>query len=563
MIYSYQLFHLSENTFQQFNLIENPSRKYRILINNTEGEGNICFNQICDNDNSFIHLTEQKIYSFSISNKTNFFIYAQNNLIFRIKIIHENINEQIKELNYQYNSDLNKEKFPLLYIIKDVKYKGININFIFKFNSSNNIYNNLVVKGFGIDYSRISSIKDKNDIKGFDFTNGIKGKFDNITNSGIIELSNDVIKTKYKDTYKYLDDKYFMIIIEKITSFDFKNLGNEIYVFSKDPDKILLPINKYIRNSFNLLKNKNINQKYFFERENITTNNEFIVEFSSNYENILLVFNNFTTNNTLETTEGFKQYVLSINSTNSSDYYFNVFIMASNKLDLDKALKEVNIIIKYYNKENKLYKINSKYIYNNFTLNTTNIKKEYSDYNLILNKNNKINNYSEGIYFIYYLRLIKKSNILDNEELNTTALVSSNLLYIDKINTTGIDNELSFNLSNLENNEKYIASVFIKIENVKEEEERYYSIIYEFNTKNIDNEDDTGYIWILILIIILFLIIAFILILIWKKINFKSRSIKDKINEINFESGINKDINNNQVLEDNERESGNFLQVFI
>ena len=563
MIYSYQLFHLSENTFQQFNLIENPSRKYRILINNTDGEGNICFNQICDNDNSFIHLTEQKIYSFSISNKTNFFIYAQNNLIFRIKIIHENINEQIKELNYQYNSDLNKEKFPLLYIIKDVKYKGININFIFKFNSSNNIYNNLVVKGFGIDYSRISSIKDKNDIKGFDFTNGIKGKFDNITNSGIIELSNDIIKTKYKDTYKYLDDKYFMIIIENITSFDFKNLGNEIYVFSKDPDKILLPINKYIRNSFNLLKNKNINQKYFFERENITTNNEFILEFSSNYENILLVFNNFTTNSTLEITEGFKQYVLSINSTNSSDYYFNVFIMALNKLDLDKALKEVNIIIKYYNKENKLYKINSKYIYNNFTLNTTNIKKEYSDYNLILNKNNKINNYSEGIYFIYYLRLIKKSNILDNEELNTTALVSSNLLYIDKINTTGIDNELSFNLSNLENNEKYIASVFIKIENVKEEEERYYSIIYEFNTKNIDNEDDTGYIWILILIIILFLIIAFILILIWKKINFKSRSIKDKINEINFESGINKDINNNQELEDNERESGNLLQVFI
>ena len=450
-----------------------------------------------------------------------------------------------------------------MYIIKDVKYKGININFIFKFNSSNNIYNNLVVKGFGIDYSRISSIKDKNDIKGFYFTNEIKGKFDNITNSGIIELSNDVIKTKYKDTYKYLDDKYFMIIIENITSFDFKNLRNEIYVFSKDPDKILLPINKYIRNSFNLLKNKNINQKYFFERENITTNNEFILEFSSNYENILLVFNNFTTNSTLEITEGFKQYVLSINSTNSSDYYFNVFIMASNKLDLDKALKEVNIIIKYYNKENKLYKINSKYIYNNFTLNTTNIKKEYSDYNLILNKNNKINNYSEGIYFIYYLRLIKKSNILDNEELNTTALVSSNLLYIDKINTTGIDNELSFNLSNLENNEKYIASVFIIIENVKEEEERYYSIIYEFNTKNIDNEDDTGYIWIIILIIILFLIIAFILILIWKKINFKSRSIKDKINEINFESGINKDINNNQELEDNERESGNFLQVFI
>ena len=96
-----------------------------------------------------------------------------------------------------------KEIFPLIYIIKDVKYNGININFNFKFNSSNNInneYNNLVIKGYRLDYSEILSIKDKYDIKMIDFQNEIKGKYDNITNNGYLELSNQLIKTKYNET---------------------------------------------------------------------------------------------------------------------------------------------------------------------------------------------------------------------------------------------------------------------------------------------------------------------------------------------------------------------------
>jgi hypothetical protein len=84
-IYSYQLYHLSENQWQQFNLI-NSSTDYRILINNTEGEGYIYFSQACDNTNNYIHIAEQKIYSFSTYNKTSFFIISKNNLTFKIKI---------------------------------------------------------------------------------------------------------------------------------------------------------------------------------------------------------------------------------------------------------------------------------------------------------------------------------------------------------------------------------------------------------------------------------------------------------------------------------------------
>ena len=115
-----------------------------------------------------------------------------------------------------------------------------------------------------------------------DFTNEIKGKYDNYTNCGTIELKKELIQTEYNDTYKYTEDKYFIIIIENTSPFEFKNIKNDIYIFSKDENKIFLPKNKYIKLSFNILENKIITQKYYLEIENIT--NKFILEYSSNYE---------------------------------------------------------------------------------------------------------------------------------------------------------------------------------------------------------------------------------------------------------------------------------------
>ena len=565
-IYSYQLYHLSEGHYQQFNLIQNPLKKYRILINNTEGEGYICFNQTCNNNNNYIHITEQKIYSFSIFNNTNFFIYAKNNLTYNIKIIYEISNEIIKELNYQYNYekiDLNKEIFPLIYFIKDVKYNGININFIFKFNDSNNAYNNFIIKVIGIDYSEILSIKDKNDI---DCTNEMIGKYDNITNSGTIELSKELIQTKYKDTYRYTEDKYFMIIIKNITSFNFNNLINDIYVFSKDENYILLPINKYIRNSFNLIEDKTIIQKFFFEKENIT-NNKFILEFSSNYESIELTFSELMKNSTPKIIGGFKQYILSINSDNSNDYYFNVVIKPTNKSNEEKSLKDVNIIIKYYNEDKKIdidYICNKTFIYEK----TKNTEKN-SNYTLIINNNtDEIVKYSNELNYNYYLRLIKKSNLLINEELNTIALISSKLSYINKFDST----ETEFYLNNLENNETYIASFFIKIENINDGE-KYCSLVYEFNKEedkerdeNKENPEKTNNNngWIIILIIIITLIIVLILFfIIYRKIRIKSGNIEDKINDVDFSYGLNEDLINNQELSNKERKSGNYLNVSL
>ena len=564
-LYSYQLFYLNETTFQQFHLYQNPFVEYRILINNIKGEGYICFNQTYNTNNNYIHLTEQKLYSFSIINHASFFIYAKNILLFSIKVIYEILQTEIKELKYQYNfKKINSynEEFPLLYFIKDIKYNGININFNFNFYDSVNKYNNLIIKGYELDYIDISFINDKqyfiNEINNYPYK--IKGYYDNITNSGSIELSNEILKKKYNETYKYTEDKYFVIIIDTIKPFEFENLSNKIYVFSKDKNYILLPINRYIRNSFNLLENKTIIQRYFFEKEKII--NKFILEFSSNYENFELKFNNLTNYSTRKKIGGFIQYILSIKSKSSIDYYFNVAIKPTNTLNLEKALKDVNIIIKYYNEENK---INTDYICNkNIELDKIKIKNKTIDCKLIIKNKYEKKNSLNNLNFIYYLRLINKKNILSNEELNTIAYISSNLSYINKFNTIEPYKDFSFNLTNLKNNEIYIASIFLKTENINEEEEKYCSMIYEINTnlkENVIKRNIYLKIFIIIIIIVaVFIIILISFIIICCKMKNKKKNLQDKIKIISFSSEVDEDlINSRESIKSNEEKENIFV----
>ena len=217
-MYSYQLNYLPKNELQQFHLYPNPFMEYRILINNVQGEGYICFAKTCNRDNYYIHLKEKKIYSFSIVNRTSFFIYAENNSASSIKIIHQILNKEIIELNEQYNFiqiKPNKEIFPLLFFVKDLKYSGININFFFKFNDSDSISNNLIIKGYTVNYNDMNAIIDKNDFKieQIDSPYEINGKYDNITNSGTIELIDEFISTEYNDINRYTEDEYYIILL--------------------------------------------------------------------------------------------------------------------------------------------------------------------------------------------------------------------------------------------------------------------------------------------------------------------------------------------------------------
>ena len=342
-----------------------------------------------------------------------------------------------------------------------------------------------------------------------------------------------------------------------LTSFEFNNFYNDIYVFFKDENKILLPINRYIRNSFKLLENNTIIQKYFFEKENIS--DKFILEFSSNYESTELKFNNLTTF-TNKAIGGFKQYILSINSKSPNDYYFNVEIKSPKELNLEKSLKEVNIIIKYYNEEKKINTTNIDYICNKkFELSNLKSTEKTTDYKLIINNKDNINYSSKDINYIYYLRLIKKEKILDNEVLNTIASISSNLSYINQYDTNDPNKEFSFNLYNLKNKEKYIASIFVKIKNInEEEEENYCSMVYE--VQELKDYTVKVNLSIIIIVIVAFIVIVILFIIICWKMKNKNRNLQDKVNAISFSEGINDDLATNiDSSESNEEYDNTFI----
>ena len=222
----------------------------------------------------------------------------------------------------------------------------------------------------------------------------------------------------------------------------------------------------------------------------------------------------------------------------------NVVIKPANELNNENSLKEVNIVIKYYKKKEN----NTDYICNpDFNLEKISNTDKTIYYKLIIN-NKCENNSSNNLNYICYLRLIKKNNILNNEELNTIAQITSKSLYIDKFNIIEPDKEFYFNLNNLKNNEDYIASIIIKIENVNvnEEGEKYYSLTYHTNQVEKDK-----ILIIIISIIILAFIIAFILFLIIchkMKIKNKNNNLQDKVNAIDFSNGINEELINNKEL---------------
>jgi len=203
-------------------------------------------------------------------------------------------------------------------------------------------------------------------------------------------------------------------------------------------------------------------------------------------------------------------------------------------------------------------------------LEKNNNTEKHFDYSLIINNNYEFEKQSNDFNYSYYLRLIKNKSILFNEELNTIALISSNLSYINECDK--IDQKLYYYLNNLENNEKYIALFFIKVEN--EEEEKFYSLIYEFiiekekeNEKEAEKEEEKNTknnSMIILIIIIVLIVVFFLFFIIWKKRRINSRNIEDQINDINLSSGINDDgLINNKELSDRKKSDGGYINVNI
>ena len=552
-IYSYQLMYL--NNKENFTLIFEHSffNESKIFVNNVYGNGEICFDKNCiDNSN----LYERRILTFSLNNETNSIdIYSNpyshinninNNdfdLLFIIKFEYGFDYGTIKEL--QFNSDYKeiKSSLPIAYFLKEIQYKGVDINFYFNVKNLNKSLSKddlIIIKGYFINDERINSIKY---IDAYDYGEKIEGKFDDRTNNGLLVFDKEMVDKKILS----LDD-YYLIIIDKNKDFDFFDISFEMHISSKDSIECSIPINKYIYGSFNL-KNSNQSQRYYIndEQNGHIPCNDYIIEFSSNYKDIELLFNNPLKEYDKIINGGIYKYFLNINFTEKKENYFVVQLKdATNKNETsDNDLKNAYYILKYYplTREQGI-----NYIFN-ITHDLIVIDKENSSYVLkIKNKYDPLDtkNILNKYELTYILNIYIKQNKKKNELINTVAPIDSDKRHSTSISFDGPIEEFSFYLDNIIMLDvEYDASIFIKIKNkIDADQISYYSYafnIFEKNEKKEEKDDNKLAFYLIIGLLAFIIIIIIVFYKIYRNIKNEKKELEQQVQRVSFSRGSEDD----------------------
>jgi hypothetical protein len=508
--------------------------QYRIYINNIAGAGHISF----DNDNYISKISDKNIISFFMENKNKgFFVESENTLLFSIKINYEYNDIKVKEIKYDYDTNNVIEEFPLGFYLKEKDYKGTDINFYFNFGDSNNDENKIIIKAYIIDYEALKLITYKEYLLFFDFSafyEQVDGIYNDRLHNGLIVIDNEIINRNALGK-----DIYYLIIINNETIIS--NYSLDIHASSNDNSNSSMPINKYISGSFNLNNQIRKIQKYFIKRNDEYNSSKYIIEFSSNYENLELIFSNII-NETMELKGGIQKYYVNLNDTDqSTERYFQIVIKNSTDKDDKKDLQKANYVLKYYNIENEQETIVNNIIDISFDF----VSKGKNKYILkIINKKDINVNITNAYQFLYILNIYERNKILNHEIINTISITYSQNVF--SFRTENPLQEELYTLNALFPNKEYIASLFIKIQSKsKKIDQYYYSYEYNLKTNDINNNDLITKLLISFFIVILILILVFLFF--YRRIKRKNKSLKDQVQQISFSSGIDeKDINKDE-----------------
>jgi len=554
-IYSYQLFYLENDTNTTFNINQDVSNQYRVLLTNIGGRGYLQTNDTDENteNKDRIKLEGRKqTYSFSINKEAHIkkiSFFSRINLAFIIKMNYQKIQDFMDELDCQYNkrgiNEVNKnDSFPIIYYLKDIKYQGIDINIDFKFENDSLNNNDFIIKGGYIDYHYFKNIENKDDVEYY-LQYPFYGIFTPIINTGLIVFDkehNENISKKYN-----YDDMYLFILIDKNKTNQINEFALEIDAIPKNDNKTFLMENKYVQCSFNLTNRTSKTQKYFIEKSRVSEK-KFYLELSSNYEHAYIEFNDKTKIHYEEKFGGVKQYCLLISSNDNNDYYFSVTVNRSESEIIKDPRFRVNINLIYFIEERY---INISDDLKKIDLSTNNefgvLTEGKKEIELIINNQIKEEDDNNLTYF-YYLRIINQKNIIPNEILNTIAPIYSEMEYISEINYK--DGELKYK-NKFDIEQIYSIFLLIKIVNESEKDEKYYSLSFSFDT-NEGKIIRAIAITILISLAIVIIIILSIFFFYRRKMKKKNRNFEDKVKAISFSSGIENDLTNKNGAEESK-----------
>ena len=440
--YSSQIYILF-NSSKEFNFNFNYENCL-LIFKFISGSGTISsggYSKIEANSNNF-----GKPITIPISKVKKIIFKSEESFIYHLDLKYVNPKSGTRELivGESLNEILLDTQFPIYYYLKIGNQDNIDINFRIINLEKGNITTNIFINGYMIDNE---ALERKLNGEFIELTESIKGQYDQIFKNGILQI-NETIINKFVKNINSKDNKKEYILIKIDGEHYIENdLSIEIIAMSNDKGYYLVPVNQYIMgySAFN-------NTKYLIKNNLIDNNtNDIIIEFSPNYKEINLAFDNLTESPTYkdDITTGIQKYL--INTDNNKEILLNI--------NRPEGISNGNYLFKYYflkNNDEFEYKFD-----NSYTKAKVNAKDNKEDICLKFNKfeiynneikiNNKINS---GIIIKIFGSLFKKSKADKqyNELLNTSAFISSEPSY--KNNTDYKDNN-SFELCFMNMNKTY------------------------------------------------------------------------------------------------------------
>ena len=444
--------------------------------------------------------------------------------------------------------------FPLYYYLDLKKKEDINVDVNIRINSYDDslLRNDFEIKGYIVDEDIIRrKIKGEYiDFKGYE---NIKGTFIEGYNFGLLQFNKNQIE----------DTNYVLIsITNKDKEFFNSSLLIEI-VNNEYPKEYFMPINQYIFESFDINQTSvRIVNNYIIDiNDKYDENTTIFVEFSPNYQDLKLTFDDKDNISFLYfTTGGFQKYRIIEN--NKGMVYFNV----SNP----NKRKDANYLLRYYYTEEK--KENKYEFDNRFSLeeidsgdddNYVSISIKFNNIKIKVN-NTELTNDKYNITFFVNGFLYKKDE--NKEELLNTSAVIKSREYLYKAKTSSIyryDKNIILIFKNISRDNNYIYNLQFKV-NVYIDNDNIYN--EEFLTYNIevdltDLKSSKIYIYFIVgAAILILIIIFFVAFYYFRKIKRNNDQLKEKVLSITYSEGIEKNV---LLKEEQSKKDDDYEKTFI
>ena len=551
--YSSQIYILS-NPKKQFNFNFNYGNCL-LIFKYISGSGNISFGEyqkIEANSNNL-----EKPIIIPISKVKNITFKTEESFIYHLELKYIRQKSNIKELiiDESRNELLFDTQFPIYYYLKYENQENIDINYRIR-NLEDEASTNILINAYIINSEELEK---KLDGEFIELEESIRGLYDKTFKNGILQINEDIIKNFSKvDASDNLNNetKYILIKIDG-KHYISNSLSVEIIAMSNNNGNYLIPVNQYIM-GYNLFNNI----KYIIKNNIIDNNaNKIIIEFSPNYKDIKLTFDNLTEIPTYKEnmTTDIQKYII---NANDKEIILNI-----NK---PERISNGNYLFRYYfTKNNDRFEYKFDKSYNKTKIkdgdNKADICLKFNNFGIYLNeklvnssefniKETDIkNNINSGIKFKIYGSLFKKENANNevNELLNTFAFISSIPSYENNTEINYTDNN-KFELCFMNMNKTdFIFDLQIKIDVIFneyyfKEDFLVYALPIELKDE-LKKEDNTFKDYlnknkILLVIILIIIVIMLIFIILYFKIKKKNRNLESQVLSISLTSESSEDL---------------------